>query len=57
MNTIITPIHTDAMNPNRSDGRTLDRRRRTARQAERRFLKRHGGLGARTLYRIASAIA
>ena len=57
MNTIITPIDPDAMSPNRADGRTLDRRRRTARRVERAFLKRHGGLGARTLYRIASAIA
>ena len=57
MNTIITPIQTDAMDPNRTEGRTLDRRHRTARRVERSFLKRHSGLGARTLYRIASAIA
>ena len=57
MNTIITPIHADAMNSNRSEDRTLNRRRRTARRAEQSFLMRHSGLGARTLYRIASAIA
>lgn len=57
MNTIITPIGTDAMNPNRTHGWTHDCRRRTARREERVFLKRHSGLGARTIYRIASAIA
>ena len=52
MNTLFARIPVDALNPNRADGRTLDRRRRTARRAEATFFACHSGAGARALHRI-----
>lgn len=56
MNTIITPISSDALDANVVDGRPTERTRRAARRDERAFLRSHSGLGARTLYRIASVL-
>ncbi|MDT0683436.1 hypothetical protein RM543_12125 [Roseicyclus sp. F158] len=57
MTMLTTSIPAGALDPNVSDGWTVDRTRHTARKAQNAFLARHGGLGPRTLYRLVSALS
>ncbi len=54
MTTIALSLPSDTLNP---DGRRPVRRGKAASQAEQDFLDRHGGRGARALYRVVSIIA
>ena len=52
-----TSIPAGALDPNVSDGWTVDSTRQTARKAQNAFLARHGGFGPRMLYRVVSALS
>lgn len=57
MTMLTTSIPAGALDPNVSDGWTVDSTRQTARKAQKAVLVRNGGSGPRTLYRLVGALS